>query len=136
MKNFIQPGNVITIAAPANVTSGAVVILANIVGIAAYDAVAGAPLEISTEGIFALPKVPADILTQGGIAKVSAGVLGAAGTVAIGWIVANAAAGTTTANVRLTPGNRAGGDETLAEFAAPTGHQPEHAKHEPQHAKH
>jgi predicted RecA/RadA family phage recombinase len=120
MKNFVAPGNMVTVAAPANVVSGQVVVLASIVGVAAYDALAGAPVEIAVEGTFALAKTPADVLTAGAVAKVAAGVVGAAGTVAIGWIVANAAAGSTTVLVRLTPGIAPGTTTTFeAETSTP-----------------
>jgi predicted RecA/RadA family phage recombinase len=128
MKNFTAPGNMVSIAAPAGgVLSGQVVILANIVGIAACDAAAGAPVELAVEGIFSLAKTPADVLTAGGIAKVAAGVVGAAGTMAIGWIVANAAAGSTTVLVRLTPGIAAGTTTLATEAAAPEHEPREHA---------
>jgi predicted RecA/RadA family phage recombinase len=106
MKNFVQPGNTITVVAPAGgVVSGQVVVVGAIVGIAAYDAVAAAPVEISTEGVFNVAKETADLLTAGAVAKLDASnLVGVAGTNKIGWIVGNAAAGTTTVAVRLCPG--------------------------------
>jgi predicted RecA/RadA family phage recombinase len=106
VKNLIQPGNTITVTAPAGgVVSGAVVIIGAIVGVAAYNAAAGADVEIATQGVFDLTKTPADVLVQGAVAKVTpaTGLVGVAGTAAIGWVVAAAAAGATTARVRLTP---------------------------------
>ncbi len=105
MKNFVAPGNTITVTAPANVVSGQVVVAGSIIGIAAFDALAGAQVEVATEGVFSVAKEPADLLTQGAVAKLDAsGLVSVSGTNKIGWIVGNAAAGTTTVPVKLTPG--------------------------------
>jgi predicted RecA/RadA family phage recombinase len=107
VKNFIQPGQYgLTVIAPAGgVTAGQVVIVGAIVGVAACNAAAGAEVEISPEGVFDIGKVPADALAQGAVAKVTpaTGLVGLAGTAAIGWVVAAAASGASTARVRLTP---------------------------------
>ncbi len=57
MKNFIQPGNAVTLAAPFAVTSGAGVLVGAIFGIAAHDAASGEALETVTTGVFDLNKV-------------------------------------------------------------------------------
>ena len=57
MKNFIQPGNTITLIAPAAVTSGSGVLVGAIFGVAAHDAASGEPLETVTTGVFDLNKV-------------------------------------------------------------------------------
>ena len=57
MKNFIQPGNTITLTAPAAVTSGSGVLVGAIFGIAAQDAASGEALEAVTTGVFDLNKV-------------------------------------------------------------------------------
>lgn len=59
MKNFIQPGGVLTVPAPANVQSGDGVLVGSIFGIAAYAALAGADVEIKTEGVFEMKKTSA-----------------------------------------------------------------------------
>jgi predicted RecA/RadA family phage recombinase len=56
MKNYIQPGHTITVTAPANVESGELVKVGKFIGVAAFNATAGEPLEITLEGVFALPK--------------------------------------------------------------------------------
>jgi predicted RecA/RadA family phage recombinase len=106
MKNFIQPGEYgLTVIAPAAVTSGQVVVVGNIVGIAACSAGAGAQVEVATEGIFDLAKIPADTHAAGDIAKVDgSGNVSLAGTKDIGWVVQAAAAGSATARVKLCPG--------------------------------
>jgi predicted RecA/RadA family phage recombinase len=97
------------------------VIVGAIVGVAAYDAASGAQLEISPEGVFDIAKNAPDALVAGAVAKVvvtnGVGVVNAAGTAAIGWVVQAAAAGTTTARVKLTPAV-AGTPTVLAEAPA------------------
>lgn len=65
MKNFIQPGNTMTVAAPADVSSGDLVMVGKLFGVASTDAVSGAPVEICTEGVYTLPKISAQAWTQG-----------------------------------------------------------------------
>jgi hypothetical protein len=57
------------------------------------------------EGVFDIAKTPADALAQGAVAKVTpaTGLVGVGGTASVGWIVSAAAAGSTTARVRLCP---------------------------------
>jgi predicted RecA/RadA family phage recombinase len=124
MKNFVQPGSTITVIAPAGgVTSGNVVIVGAIVGVAATTQPAGAEVEVSVEGVFDIAKTPADTLAQGAVAKVTpaSGLVGAAGTAAIGWVIAAAGAGSTTARVKLTPAV-AGTPTVLAAEEAPAAH--------------
>ena len=55
MKNFIQPGNTLTVAAPAAVASGAVVLVGKILGVAAAAAGSGEPVEVAIEGVYEVP---------------------------------------------------------------------------------
>ena len=106
MKNFVQPGRTIDVIAPAGgVVSGAVVVIGSLVGVANCDGAAGAEVAVDVEGVFGLAKVPADALAAGALAKVdpATGIVGAAGTKTIGWVVSAAGAGTNTVNVRLVP---------------------------------
>jgi predicted RecA/RadA family phage recombinase len=107
VKNFVQPGEYgLTITAPAGgVTAGQLVVAKCIVGVAACDAAAGAPVELATEGVYDLAKNAPDALHQGDVAKVAAGsgIIAAAGTLGVGWVVQDALAGTTTVRVKLTP---------------------------------
>ena len=58
--NYIQPGQVITVAAPAGgVLSGDGVLIGTLFGIAQYDAVEGADVEILTEGVVEIAKTSA-----------------------------------------------------------------------------
>jgi predicted RecA/RadA family phage recombinase len=55
--NFLQPGNVLTLTAPAGgVTSGVGYVIGSIFVIALADAIAGAPFEGQRQGTFSLPK--------------------------------------------------------------------------------
>lgn len=66
MKNHIQKGDIITVPAPAGgIVSGEGAIIGNIFGIAAYAAAVGDPVELSTVGIYQLPKATAAVLTVG-----------------------------------------------------------------------
>ncbi|MDP3961368.1 MAG: DUF2190 family protein [Pseudorhodobacter sp.] len=66
MKNHIQKGDVITVAAPAGgIASGEGTIIGNIFGVAAYATMAGDPVELSTVGVYQLPKATAAVLTVG-----------------------------------------------------------------------
>ncbi len=65
MKNFIQPGNTITLTAPADVLSGEPVNVGVFFGIAAYDALEGQPVETQLTGVFELPKQSGVAIDQG-----------------------------------------------------------------------
>lgn len=65
MKNFVQPGENITVTADAAATSGAGVLVDNLFGIASGDADIGEPLVLVTQGVFEMPKVAADDMSAG-----------------------------------------------------------------------
>jgi len=65
MKNFIQPGNVVTLSAPYNLTSGQGALVGAIFGVAASDALQGTPFEAVRDGVFVLGAVAADTLATG-----------------------------------------------------------------------
>lgn len=65
MKNFIQPGHVMTVTAPVDVVSGDLVIVGLLIGIAAYSAAAGTDVEIKMGGVYDLPKTSAQGWAQG-----------------------------------------------------------------------
>lgn len=57
MKNFIQPGKNLTLAAPTGgVASGEPVLIGAIFGVAAFTAAEAANVEVATDGVFTLPK--------------------------------------------------------------------------------
>ena len=66
MKNFIQPGNIITLVAPAaTCQSGSPVNVGVFFGVAAYDALEGANVETQLTGVFELPKETGLAIDQG-----------------------------------------------------------------------
>jgi predicted RecA/RadA family phage recombinase len=56
MRNFIQPGETITVLAPTAVASGDAVLIGALFGIANGDAQINNNVDLSTEGVFTLPK--------------------------------------------------------------------------------
>lgn len=67
MKNYIQPGNTLTLTAPAAIVSGDVVAVGSIIGVANGDAANGAPVDVDTVGVFRLPKVAALAIAAGDV---------------------------------------------------------------------
>lgn len=65
MKNFVQPGNTITVTAPYPVNSGHGVLVGAIFGVASTLAATGEQTEIVTEGVFDLDKIQAEGWTLG-----------------------------------------------------------------------
>jgi predicted RecA/RadA family phage recombinase len=107
MRNFRQPGNTVTVPAPAvtGAKSGDVVIVANLIGIATADALAGADLELALEGVYMLAKgagpigAGAQLWWDAGNAVVSTS--GTAGLYPLGAACEGAADADTTVAVRL-----------------------------------
>jgi predicted RecA/RadA family phage recombinase len=100
MKNFVQPGEIITVDAPANVSSGDFVVVGKLAGVAATDAASGDDLEIATRGVFELPITG---LSQGDPVywDVTPGALTGTATDNFRVGVAVAASGAATTRVRL-----------------------------------
>ena len=104
--NYIQPGNILTIPAPAAVLSGGVVIAGDIKGIAQGDAITGAPVDVATRGVWELPKVAANSFALG--AKVywnatdALATTAASGNTLLGVAVETAPADAATVKVRLS----------------------------------
>ncbi|MDG9791977.1 DUF2190 family protein [Brucella anthropi] len=65
MKNYIQPGDNVTVPAPADVKSGDLVVVGDLFGVAQFSAKAGDDVEIATKGVFGLPKVSAQAWSVG-----------------------------------------------------------------------
>ncbi|WP_065382813.1 DUF2190 family protein [Hyphomonas sp. ND6WE1B] len=105
MKNYIQPGRTLTIPAPANVSSGGIVVAGDIIGIAAGDALITEPVDIACEGVFTLSKVSADVLTLGAPVYTNGADVGledSTHTTKIGTCVVAAGNGATEVAVRLS----------------------------------
>ena len=104
-KNFVQPGSTITLVAPqGGVLSGAPVLVGSIFGVCAYDAKAGDEVEVTTDGVWDLPKAQG-ALDQGDPVSFNptTGMCGdaGAGAAVIGAAVAGAGADDPTVRVRL-----------------------------------
>lgn len=104
MKNFIQPGEQLTIPAPATVASGAGVRAGMLFGVANHDAESGDDVTIATCGVFTLPKatgsawtVGAALYWNGTACTITAGT----GNILVGVAVAAAASGDAEGTVRL-----------------------------------
>lgn len=65
MKNFVQEGDALTVAAPADVLGGALVTSGVLAGVAVHDALAGQDVLIEIEGVFDLAKTSAQAWTLG-----------------------------------------------------------------------
>jgi len=65
MKNFILPGNVLTLAAPYDVVSGDGLLVGAIFGVATHDALSGAEVETQLAGVVDLAKVASQAWTAG-----------------------------------------------------------------------
>ena len=66
MKTFIQPGNVISVTAPAGgVTANQGLLIGSLFDIATCDALEGECTEIATTGVFDLNKDAATVIEQG-----------------------------------------------------------------------
>lgn len=65
MKNYVQPGQTLTVAAPYALSSGDGALVGSLFGVASADADSGADVEIVTEGVFDLAKVGSQAWTVG-----------------------------------------------------------------------
>jgi predicted RecA/RadA family phage recombinase len=64
-KNFLHPGDVLTITAGGTVAAGAVVLNGSLAGVAINSAVSGEDLNIALSGVYSLPKVGSQAWTVG-----------------------------------------------------------------------
>jgi len=105
MKNYIQPGENLTIPAPANVSAGDPVMVGSLFGVAQGDALSGADVVIVTNGVFELTKLEAQAWTVGAKIYWDAGnsrtTTATSGNTLIGVAAAAAANPSTTGLVRL-----------------------------------
>jgi len=65
MKNYVQPGNTITLTAPYAVVSGDGLLVGSIFGVAAGSAALGETVEASLVGVFDLKKVASQAWAAG-----------------------------------------------------------------------
>jgi predicted RecA/RadA family phage recombinase len=107
MRNYVQAGGTLTVPAPYNLDSGDMAVIGSIYGVAAIDAATGDDVQISTGGVFTLPKVSALAIAIGekvyfdSAAKLVTKT--ASGNTLIGVAVTAAANPSASVNVRLNP---------------------------------
>jgi predicted RecA/RadA family phage recombinase len=104
--NFLQQGDFVTVAAPSGgVSSGDLVIVGAIAGIALTDADATKDVNLQTRGVFTLPKLSTEVITQGAAVSwdIDPGqvVLPDSGHYPLGTAIEAAGNGDTTVAVRL-----------------------------------
>lgn len=63
--NYVQDGVVVDHIAASAITSGDVVVMGNIIGVAQEDIANGATGPVQIDGVFDLPKVTAAVIAQG-----------------------------------------------------------------------
>jgi predicted RecA/RadA family phage recombinase len=106
MKNFVQPGDLVTVAAPTGgIASGQGVLIGALFGVAAITQAEGSDVEIATRGVFDLAKMNGAEFTPGAAVywdaatkTAAAGISTAGGDARIG--VALEVAGPSAATVR------------------------------------
>ena len=109
MRNFVQPGDTVTVPAPSGgVTSGDGVLVGSLFGVAAYSAAEGGEVEITTVGVFDLKKAAGATFTIGAKAYYDATAKAvsatASGNKLIGAALRDANSSAPTARVRLDGG--------------------------------
>jgi predicted RecA/RadA family phage recombinase len=65
MRNFVQPGDVLTLTAPYDRLSGQGALVGSIFGVATGDVLSGATGEFAIVGVFALAKAPSQAWAVG-----------------------------------------------------------------------
>lgn len=65
MKNYIAPGEHVTVTAPADVSSGDGLLVGSLFGVVQEDALTGVDVVLVRRGVFTLPKTSAQAWTVG-----------------------------------------------------------------------
>ncbi len=65
MRNYIQPGHALTLAAPYDVVSGDGLLVGSIFGVASHDALTGAEIEAQLTGVIEIAKAASQAWTVG-----------------------------------------------------------------------
>ncbi len=112
MRNFKQPGLIVTLTAPSAVVAGQVIQVGQIVGIVVNDAASGAEMEVQRMGLFeGLAKETGTAWTEGALIHWNGTAFSAAalatGDLVVGYAAAAAASGATVGDVILTGHARA-----------------------------
>ena len=123
MDNFIESGELLTVAAPAVVVGGQLIQVGNLTGVCADDAASGADVVIQTEGAFRLAKATGFVPAAGEVAYFDFGAdnrLESTG-VPVGFYTHSALTGDTSARFKLDPLGAAAAvvQTTVSVFLAP-----------------
>lgn len=106
MKNYVQPGDVIGVAAPYEVVSGSGALVGSLFGVAQAGAAIGALAQLAVTGVFTLAKATGAAWTVGARIYWDDAAKNCTTTAStnklIGVATAAAASGDTTGNVRLS----------------------------------
>lgn len=118
-KNFVQPGHTVSLTAPGETSSGDLVVVGSLAGVAAHDAGSGEPVECQLVGVFELPKDGAQINAGAPVYWSGTACTATAGANQfIGTCVATAGASATTVRVRLGGADPAGLSAQIVALAA------------------
>lgn len=105
MRTYIQPGDALTLDAPAAVSAGDGVLAGQLFGVCFNDAAEGEPVTVATTGVYDMSKVSTDALSVGDAVfwKAADGVVTstASGNTRIGIAVSAAANPSPSVHVRL-----------------------------------
>lgn len=110
---YVQPGKVLDYTAGADISSGDMVSMGNMVGVALADIANGDVGSVQVEGVFDLPKVSAAVIalhdtvdfdSSAGAVEDNASTLASGDVGNFGIALEAAGNGVTTVRVRLTPG--------------------------------
>ena len=102
-----EPGNTLAVTAPAAVSSGDVVVVGALLGVAATDAAISTPVEVTTEGVFEVACATADDISPGDLLYFDSGgpeltsVAGTGSKPLVGMAVNAAGVGVVLVKVRL-----------------------------------
>lgn len=115
--NYVNEGCTIDIVAASDISSGDVVAVGNLLGVAVADIATGETGALSTEGVFDVPKVTGAVIAQGETVMWDSSAAkfddnqatAAAGDISNGAIAWEAAGnGVTTVRIKLTPAGTLG----------------------------
>lgn len=100
--NFVQKGKYLPLTAPSGgVVSGGIYKINALAVVAMTDALEGETFEGATEEVWELPKLAADVLSEGEVAKLKSGKIDKSGTVTVGVVTEAAGNGDAVCKVRL-----------------------------------
>lgn len=111
MTKYKQPGNVLSLTAPEEISANEVVKVGQIIGMAIAAAASGAQVEVAVVGVFEFPCLSTDVIAAGDLLYWDATnkrlTKTASGNTLVGYAVAASGSGVSTVDVKLTGQARA-----------------------------